>query len=137
MRGILLLSSRRRPWRRNPFKLWRRDIRGVFGNMIGELATDDHGLSVGPCVASMRDPERRLLPFRVVLFAFSRYSLIRPKLPSASDAGRLTDGVAGGGVWKSLSTGVAASPGDAAGVTRAFGLRPKPLSFATVERCSE
>ena len=94
MRGILLLSSRRRPWRRNPFKLWRRDIRGVFGNMIGELATDDHGLSVGPCVASMRDPERRLLPFRVVLFAFSRYSLIRPKLPSASDAGRLTDGAA-------------------------------------------
>jgi len=31
--------------------------------MIGELATDDHGLSVGPCVASMRDPERRHLPF--------------------------------------------------------------------------
>jgi hypothetical protein len=35
----------------------------------------------GPCVASMRDPERRLLPFGVMLFAFSRYSLIRPKLP--------------------------------------------------------
>jgi hypothetical protein len=49
--------------------------------MIGELATDDHGLSAGPCIASMRDPERRLLPFGVVLFAFSRYSLIRPKLP--------------------------------------------------------
>ena len=63
--------------------------------MIGELATDDHGLSAGPCVASMRDPERRLLPSGVVLFAFSRYSLIRPKLPSASDAGRLTDGAAG------------------------------------------
>jgi hypothetical protein len=63
--------------------------------MIGELATDDHGLSAGPCVASMRDPERRLLPFGVVLFALSRYSLIRPKLPSASDADRLTDGAAG------------------------------------------
>ena len=31
----------------------------------------------------------------VVLVAFSLYSLVRPKLPSASDAGRVADGVVG------------------------------------------
>jgi hypothetical protein len=50
------------------------DRRGVFGNMIGELATDDHGLSAGPCVASMRDPERRLLPFHLVCPAVPPWS---------------------------------------------------------------
>jgi hypothetical protein len=37
----------------------------------------------------------RFFAIGVVLVAFSLYSLIRPKLPSASGAGRVTDGMVG------------------------------------------
>jgi uncharacterized protein len=53
------------------------------------------GVPIGGEILRWASPASLRLGIGLVLVAFSLYSLIRPKLPSASDAGRLTDGMVG------------------------------------------
>jgi uncharacterized membrane protein YfcA len=53
------------------------------------------GVPIGGEILRWASPASLRFGIGWVLVAFSIYSLIRPKLPSASDAGRLTDGIVG------------------------------------------
>jgi uncharacterized membrane protein YfcA len=53
------------------------------------------GVPIGGEILCWASPTSLRFGIGVVLVAFSLYSLIRPKLPSASEAGRLTDGIVG------------------------------------------
>ncbi len=53
------------------------------------------GVPIGGEILRWASPTSLRFGVGVVLVAFSLYSLIRPKLPSASGAGRVTDGVVG------------------------------------------
>jgi uncharacterized membrane protein YfcA len=53
------------------------------------------GVPIGGEILRWASPASLRLGIGAVLVAFSLYSLIRPKLPSASGAGRLADGVVG------------------------------------------
>jgi uncharacterized protein len=53
------------------------------------------GVPIGGEILRWASPHSLRLGIGAVLVAFSLYSLIRPKMPSASNAGRLTDGTVG------------------------------------------
>jgi hypothetical protein len=53
------------------------------------------GVPIGSEILRWASPTSLRFAIGVVLVAFSLYSLIRPKLPSASGAGRVTDGMVG------------------------------------------
>jgi uncharacterized protein len=53
------------------------------------------GVPIGGEILRWASPASLRFGIGVVLVAFSVYSLIRPKLPSASDAGHVTDGLVG------------------------------------------
>lgn len=53
------------------------------------------GVPIGGEILRWASPASLRFAIGVVLVAFSLYSLIRPKLPSASGAGRITDGMVG------------------------------------------
>ena len=53
------------------------------------------GVPIGGEILRWESPTSLRFAIGVVLVAFSLYSLIRPKLPSASGAGRVTDGMIG------------------------------------------
>jgi uncharacterized membrane protein YfcA len=53
------------------------------------------GVPLGAQLLRWSAPDSLRLGIGVVLVAFSLYSLIRPRLPSVSEAGRFTDGIIG------------------------------------------
>ena len=53
------------------------------------------GVPIGGEILRWASPTNLRFAIGVVLVAFSLYSLIRPKLPSASGAGRISDGMVG------------------------------------------
>ena len=53
------------------------------------------GVPFGAQLLRWTSPDSLRFGIGVVLVAFSLYSLIRPKLPTVSEAGRFTDGMVG------------------------------------------